>query len=182
MDVPKIQQPFRAQRPKTSRYYSNHKYTLTAELDDASSLLPSAPPSTPRKSRLWWFFMSWIPRTRWTSTFALIALIQACGCFAGYLSSVIIFDPRASNAYPPYMASLQLLPVAFEPCYQLFLGLSAARTRNTIIILGMCLNEVAALVMGVLGLPQVSDYMRANAMDQVLMWKRLANSMNRNTG
>jgi hypothetical protein len=163
MSAPTLQKPYLVHKSRVSHAASDLDYTPVVELEDFDTrLLPQDEFPGKKRRRFWPAFRTWIPRTRWTAIYGSIALAQAFGCLTAYICFVAIY---VIGAHWPsefellnYEMPLQLLPLAFEPVYQLFLVVDAARTKNVMKALGVCLNQLAMVIFGVLSLLQMLHY------------------------
>lgn len=148
-------------RPHVYRFSSGQSALPTGDGQEQDEiLLPSQPQALSPKRRsggLDW--QAWLPRTKWTITFISVAFIQSILVIG--LEAAIFGLVAQITVNEPYHALLKgLLPalfvaVAFESIYQVVLGVSAARSKNTIQVFGICLNNICMVIFVALALDQV---------------------------
>ncbi|KAM0719965.1 hypothetical protein Q7P37_004100 [Cladosporium fusiforme] len=108
-----------------------------------------------------WRSMMWLPNSRWTWSFALVALFQAIIALAieGYVFGRFEVSlneyskgTSASHSVPTYLALF-----IFGFLYQLVLVYDALRAKNTIQVIGLCLYNAGMLVYSGVQLAQVKE-------------------------
>ena len=138
-----------AHDPKSYRYPSRKllsELRMGAHAGDAEQLLAESQPE--QTSRLG----SYIPRTKNTLLFIILVLIQGCICIS--LEVVMIAGlNNSSGLYASFGITLWILEIAqactvvFECLYQIFLSMDAARNKNIIQVVGVCLNNCSMTVL-----------------------------------
>ena len=105
--------------------------------------------------------MMWLPNSRWTWSFALIAVAQAIIALAieGYVFAQFEVNLRpnsrgtsASHSVPTYLALF-----IFGFLYQLVLVYDALRAKNTIQVIGLCLYNVGMVIYSGVQIAQVKE-------------------------
>jgi hypothetical protein len=105
--------------------------------------------------------MMWLPNSRWTWSFALIAFVQAVIALAieGYVFAQfevnLLENSRgtsASHSVPTYLALF-----IFGFLYQLVLVYDALRAKNTIQVIGLCLYNVGMVIYSGVQIAQVKE-------------------------
>ncbi|GAB7335847.1 hypothetical protein MBLNU13_g08114t2 [Cladosporium sp. NU13] len=108
-----------------------------------------------------WRSMMWLPNSRWTWSFALIALAQAIIALAieGYVFAQFEVNllegsrgTSASHSVPTYLALF-----IFGFLYQLVLVYDALRAKNTIQVIGLCLYNVGMVIYSGVQIAQVKE-------------------------
>lgn len=103
----------------------------------------------------------WLPNSRWTWSFALIALFQAIIALAieGYVFgqfevslNEFSHGTSASHSVPTYLALF-----IFGFLYQLVLVYDALRAKNTIQVIGLCMYNAGMLIYSGVQLTQVKE-------------------------
>jgi len=103
----------------------------------------------------------WLPNSRWTWAFALIAIFQAIIALAieGYVFAQfeVNLNPNskgtsASHSIPTYLALF-----IFGFLYQLVLVYDALRAKNTIQVIGLCLYNAGMLIYSGVQIAQVKE-------------------------
>lgn len=103
----------------------------------------------------------WLPNSRWTWSFALIALFQAIVALAieGYVFgqfevslNEFSHGTSASHSVPTYLALF-----IFGFLYQLVLVYDALRAKNTIQVIGLCMYNAGMLIYSGVQLTQVKE-------------------------
>jgi hypothetical protein len=103
----------------------------------------------------------WLPNSRWTWSFALIAVAQAIIALAieGYVFAQFEVNLRpnsrgtsASHSVPTYLALF-----IFGFLYQLVLVYDALRAKNTIQVIGLCLYNVGMVIYSGVQIAQVKE-------------------------
>jgi hypothetical protein len=108
-----------------------------------------------------WRSMMWLPNSRWTWSFALIAVAQAIIALAieGYVFAQFEVNllpnsrgTSASHSVPTYLALF-----IFGFLYQLVLVYDALRAKNTIQVIGLCLYNVGMVIYSGVQIAQVKE-------------------------
>lgn len=103
----------------------------------------------------------WLPNSRWTWAFALIAILQAIIALAieGYVFAQFEVNlypnskgTSASHSIPTYLALF-----IFGFLYQLVLVYDALRAKNTIQVIGLCLYNAGMLIYSGVQIAQVKE-------------------------
>lgn len=131
---------------------------------DGQHLLPAVPgapqPRNGAKCSCWRKCRTYIPKTTLTRSLALILLLQAIicigleGCVFGWAVSTYTESVAACMGDADCDVNVDgvlplvgpLVTIIFESVYQVFLSLDAARRRNTIQVIGICLNNLSMCV------------------------------------
>ena len=113
------------------------------------------------KQRSCWRSMMWLPNSKWTWSFAGIAVAQAIIALAieGYIFGqfeVHLYENShnnsASHSIPTYLALF-----IFGFLYQLVLVYDALRAKNTIQVIGLCLYNVGMVIYSGVQIAQVKE-------------------------